>query len=184
MESLSNHRGVELHGRPAVFGKPPGMQKAKTHVQQHALVHVTASVLNQHISVTAAVYTYLSAGRWVQRTMANGFKSPSGILAIAGLMGLPLWLWAKRLNLCSNLPCYMLGHTTVSLCCVDILFVLRFMPGSLYASPLLGALVIVGRLLCASVEVWVRWAHVAGLLKQDEADCHKSSVTQASAKQS
>ena len=72
------------------------MQKAKTPVQQHALVHVTSSLLNQHISVSAANYTYLSAGRWVQWTMANGFKSPLGVLAIAGLMGLPLWLWACR----------------------------------------------------------------------------------------
>lgn len=98
---------------------------------------------------------FRQAPRWVQHTMANGFKSPLGILAIVGLMGLPLWLWACR-----------------------------FMPGSLYASPWLGAPVIIGRLFCASVETWVLWAHVAGLLRQDEADCHKSSVTQASARQS
>ncbi len=28
--------------------------------------------------------------------MADGFKTPSGALAIVGLMGLPLWLWACR----------------------------------------------------------------------------------------
>ena len=36
------------------------------------------------------------ATRWVQSVMANGFKSPAGVLAITGLMGLPLWLWACR----------------------------------------------------------------------------------------
>lgn len=48
------------------------------------------------------------------------------------------------------------------------------MPGSLYASPFLGALVIAGRLVCASVEVWVLYAHISGLLKQDKLDCDKS----------
>jgi hypothetical protein len=37
-----------------------------------------------------------SAARWVQSVMADGFKTPSGALAIVGLMGLPLWLWACR----------------------------------------------------------------------------------------
>ena len=52
------------------------------------------------------------------------------------------------------------------------------MPGSLYASPVLGIAVIVGRLVCASVELWVLLAHMHGLLEQDEV-CHsQSSVTQ------
>ena len=52
------------------------------------------------------------------------------------------------------------------------------MPGSLYASPVLGVAVIVGRLVCASVELWVLLAHMHGLLEQDEV-CHsQSSVTQ------
>ena len=41
------------------------------------------------------------------------------------------------------------------------------MPGSLYASPILGCIVITGRLLCASVEVWVLLAHARGLLQED-----------------
>ena len=40
--------------------------------------------------------TSKSCCRWVQSVMANGFKTPIGSLAIAGLMGLPLHLWACR----------------------------------------------------------------------------------------
>ena len=43
----------------------------------------------------------------------------------------------------------------------------RFMPGSIYASPILGCAVIIGRLICASVEVWVLLAHARGLLQED-----------------
>lgn len=79
------------------------------------------------------------APRWVLSVMANGFKTPAGVLAITGLMGLPLWLWSCR-----------------------------FMPGSVYAAPALGCIFVVGRLICASVEVWVLLAHIKGLLQQDE----------------
>ncbi|DBA85054.1 hypothetical protein WJX79_010359 [Trebouxia sp. C0005] len=92
---------------------------------------------------------FSQAPRWVQSIMADGFKTPSGALAVVGLMGLPLWLWACR-----------------------------YMPGSLYASPFFGVLVIVGRLVCASVEVWVLCAHISGLLQQDKLDCDKSVGTQ------
>ena len=30
---------------------------------------------------------------YVSAVMANGFRTPAGVLAVAGLMGLPLWLW-------------------------------------------------------------------------------------------
>ena len=43
------------------------------------------------------------------------------------------------------------------------------MPGSVYASPVLGGILIIGRLICASVEVWVLLAHITGLVQQDEA---------------
>ena len=45
----------------------------------------------------------------------------------------------------------------------------RFMSGSVYASPVLGCVLVIGRLMCASVEVWVLLAHIRGLLQQDEA---------------
>ena len=48
-------------------------------------------------------------------------------------------------------------------------FVFRFMPGSVYASPFLGFVLVIGRLVCASVEVWVLLAHITGLMQQDEA---------------
>ena len=34
-----------------------------------------------------------NAPSWVAAVMRNGFKSPAGILSVAGLFGMPLWLW-------------------------------------------------------------------------------------------
>jgi hypothetical protein len=36
---------------------------------------------------------FTRAPSWVQAVMRENFKSPAGALAVAGLMGLPLWLW-------------------------------------------------------------------------------------------
>ena len=55
------------------------------------------------------------------------------------------------------------------------------MPGSLYASPVLGVVVVVGRLMCASVEIWVLLAHVRGLLQEDELIHSKTSSNQSKA---
>lgn len=119
--------------------------------------------------------TKCSADRWVQSIMADGFKTPSGALAVVGLMGLPLWLWACRYSIhCFSAYQLYLSHCNFAL----TLLHLRYMPGSLYASPFFGVLVIVGRLVCASVEVWVLCAHISGLLQQDKLDCDKSVGTQ------
>ncbi len=37
--------------------------------------------------------SFSQAPAWVKAVMDNGFKTPGGILAISGLMGLPLWFW-------------------------------------------------------------------------------------------
>ena len=42
------------------------------------------------------------------------------------------------------------------------------MPGSVYASPVLGCILVFGRLICATVEVWVLLAHITGLIQQAE----------------
>ena len=37
-----------------------------------------------------------AAPPWAAAVMANGFRSPAGAAAVAGLMGCPLWAWAGR----------------------------------------------------------------------------------------
>ncbi|KAG2444197.1 hypothetical protein HYH02_009135 [Chlamydomonas schloesseri] len=81
-----------------------------------------------------------AAPAWVAAVMARGFKTPPGCLAIAGLMGCPLWLWA-----CRALP----------------------QPGP-WSHPALGAVLVAGRLLAAGVEVWLLGAHLRALLRSDE----------------
>ena len=83
---------------------------------------------------------FLSAPAWVSTVMKDGFKTPAGCLTIGGLMGLPLWLYARR-----------------------------FLPGTVFASPVLGMFAIAGRLLCASVECWVIASHLNALLNEDVA---------------
>ena len=39
---------------------------------------------------------FKDAPGWVRQVMANGFKTPIGAFAIAGLMGAPLWVWSIR----------------------------------------------------------------------------------------
>lgn len=56
----------------------------------------------------------------------------------------------------------------------------RFLRGSLLASPVVGALVVSGRLAAAAVEVWVLWQYLGDMLRADadalEANRHKHSV--------
>lgn len=74
----------------------------------------------------------------LQMVMKNGFRSPAGILAILGLMGCPLWLWSTR-----------------------------WLPGTLYSSAWVGAVVIPGRCVAAAVEMWVVVSHLGGILQED-----------------
>jgi hypothetical protein len=39
---------------------------------------------------------FTQAPRWVRAVMAGGLRSPAGGLAVAGLVGAPLWAWARR----------------------------------------------------------------------------------------
>ena len=41
------------------------------------------------------------------------------------------------------------------------------MPDNLFASPILGKVLIVGRLVCASVEFWVLYTYMKALLVED-----------------
>ncbi|KAG2494852.1 hypothetical protein HYH03_007092 [Edaphochlamys debaryana] len=83
---------------------------------------------------------FAGAPRWAQAVMANGFKTPAGVLAIGGLMLCPLWTWARG----------ALPHTP-------------------WAHPLLGLVLVPGRLLAAGVELWLLGSHVSRLLGDDVA---------------
>jgi hypothetical protein len=71
--------------------------------------------------------------------MRNGMRSPAGALAVAGLSGCPLWLYAR-----ASLP-----------------------PGSLAAAPAWGWVLVPGRLLAAAVECWVLARRTGQLLQED-----------------
>uniref|UniRef100_A0AAY4DKP2 CDP-diacylglycerol--inositol 3-phosphatidyltransferase n=1 Tax=Denticeps clupeoides TaxID=299321 RepID=A0AAY4DKP2_9TELE len=77
---------------------------------------------------------------WVRAIMANGFRTPPGLLTIAGLHVLPLWLYGGR-------------H---GMLCVPEWF------------EALGLAVLVGgRLLCLLVEMWCMWSHVQYLTENE-----------------
>ncbi|GMH39104.1 hypothetical protein BSKO_07002 [Bryopsis sp. KO-2023] len=81
---------------------------------------------------------FSNAPWWVKEVIRNGFKSPCGFVAITGLMGCPLWLWARR-----------------------------FLPDTMYSSQYIGWMVVPGRVLAAAVELWIIKRHLQGLLKED-----------------
>ncbi|KAL6471120.1 hypothetical protein MHYP_G00197700 [Metynnis hypsauchen] len=82
---------------------------------------------------------------WVQAVMANGFRTPLGVLTIAGLHGLPLWL-------------YGIQHGFLSL--------LFHVPHWLQIFCLL--LLAAGRLLCLAVEMWCILAHIKYLTRDED----------------
>ncbi|CAK0763931.1 hypothetical protein CVIRNUC_003107 [Coccomyxa viridis] len=79
-----------------------------------------------------------NAPSWVAAVMRNGFKSPAGILSVAGLFGMPLWLWSRR-----------------------------FLPEFCFGNLGIGAVLLAGRLLAASVEGWVLYEHLKVTLQED-----------------
>jgi hypothetical protein len=81
------------------------------------------------------------APRWVQLVMRNGFRSPFGVLAIAGLSGCPLWLFARS--------------------CLR--------PGTWLTTPAWALVLVPGRLLAAAVECWVVQRRMQQLTTQDAA---------------
>eukprot|EP00434_Breviolum_minutum_P012895 symbB.v1.2.011363.t1/scaffold741.1/size166877/7 len=77
----------------------------------------------------------------IARIMSNGFKTPMGVLTVAGLHFLPLYLWLIRVVSALRFPAFYF----------------------------LGILLCLGRLLGLAAEVWVVKRHVAELLRQDAA---------------
>ena len=47
---------------------------------------------------------------WATAVMKNGFRTPAGALAVAGLFGLPLWLWYKNTPLYARAPSPLQEH--------------------------------------------------------------------------
>lgn len=72
---------------------------------------------------------------------AGGFRSPAGALAMAGLFGLPLWLYSR-----ACLP-----------------------PGGPLTADAWGLLLLPGRLLAAAVEAWLVGRRLGQLLGEDAA---------------
>ncbi|KAJ9534719.1 hypothetical protein QJQ45_013088 [Haematococcus lacustris] len=78
---------------------------------------------------------FAAAPPWVELLMGAHFRTPLGALMVLGLMGCPMWLWAR-----SALPALPLPWAAV------------------------GCVVVAGRLLAAAVEVWVLHRFLLGLL--------------------
>lgn len=70
--------------------------------------------------------------------MRNGFKNPAGAFVVVGLMGCPLWVWARR-----------------------------WIHGVIWTSWAVGTPLVAGRLLGAAVEVWILRAHLRAILLED-----------------
>jgi len=81
---------------------------------------------------------FVEAPYWVKAVMRNGFKNPSGVFVVVGLMGCPLWLWATR-----------------------------WLPGTAYSSLLLGVPLIAARCVGAALEGWIVVTYLAALLNED-----------------
>ncbi|XP_014673526.1 PREDICTED: CDP-diacylglycerol--inositol 3-phosphatidyltransferase 1-like [Priapulus caudatus] len=79
----------------------------------------------------------------VRKTMADGFKTPLGILVIAGLHALPICVYAVTTGVLPQAS-FDAGITLV-----------------------LATILVVGRTLCAVVELWCIGAHAHLLLKED-----------------
>ncbi|KAI8474395.1 MAG: hypothetical protein J3K34DRAFT_407636 [Monoraphidium minutum] len=82
---------------------------------------------------------FAAAPRWAAAVMADGFRTPLGAAAVAGLMGCPLWAWAVR-----HLP-----------------------PGCWQSLRFWGLLLVPCRLLAAAVEAWVLAAYCGRLADAD-----------------
>lgn len=82
---------------------------------------------------------------WVKAVMAKGFKTPLGVLTIAGLHVLPVWLYGYHHGVLSST--------------FDI---------SRWFQGLVLLVLIAGRLLCMSVEMWCIWTHVRNLTDTED----------------
>lgn len=82
----------------------------------------------------------------VQAIMANGFRTPLGLLVVSGLHCLPLWLYCSHHGLLLPLSLPHWAHVSVTV------------------------LLIVGRTLAFVAEAWCIWTHIKFLTKEENKD--------------
>ncbi|XP_011617280.1 uncharacterized protein [Takifugu rubripes] len=90
--------------------------------------------------------SFAASPRFVQAVMANGFRTPLGLWVVSGLHCLPLWLYMHHKGL--QLPVWIQGLGTF--------------------------LLVTGRLLALSVEMWCIWTHVKYLTSDETPENKKS----------
>ncbi len=121
---------------------------------------------------------FKDAPGWVRWVMAAGFKTPQGTLVLAGLFGLPFWLWALRCvkhrgssplhtpatrQSCLARSELVGAHATFNRRTFDA--VQRLVPGE--AQWLLTGVLACGRGMAAAVELWVLKRHLGDILAAD-----------------
>lgn len=93
---------------------------------------------------------FKNAPSWVLMVMGSNFKNVTGAFAVVGLMGCPLYFWTRfNFKRFRPGPCKRLILATV------------------IENPIVGAVVVLGRLLAAAVEVWAVQRHFRELLQED-----------------
>eukprot|EP00927_Polykrikos_kofoidii_P009559 TRINITY_DN13993_c1_g5_i1.p1 TRINITY_DN13993_c1_g5~~TRINITY_DN13993_c1_g5_i1.p1 ORF type:complete len:257 (+),score=42.65 TRINITY_DN13993_c1_g5_i1:150-920(+) len=101
---------------------------------------------------------FANAPGFVSAVMKNGFRTPLGALTVAGLHFLPLWLWLAQ-------PLWDQGGGAakgIAVSFVGGVFIRHRLP-----MQILGAALLLGRCVAASVEVWVVSRHFGAILQRD-----------------
>lgn len=96
--------------------------------------------------------SFSAAPGWAKAVMAHGFKTPVGVLAIAGLHVLPIWLYVRQQR--SSLAVWGPLQPLVD-------------------SPAMLGVFLLGRAVCLTVELWVLFKHCDNLLVDDVAEKRK-----------
>ncbi|XP_046446243.1 uncharacterized protein LOC124195730 [Daphnia pulex] len=97
--------------------------------------------------------SFANAPSYVKRVMAEGFKTPYGILAIGGLHVLPIWMFGWQHNVFET-------HFS-------------FLPTWIILSGFI--ILLSGRILCAMVELWCVKVHIQCLLMDEKQNNSKNS---------
>ncbi|XP_073347014.1 uncharacterized protein [Pagrus major] len=95
--------------------------------------------------------SFTTSPRFIQAIMANGFRTPLGTWVVSGLHCLPLWLYGCQWGLLAHwlyLPSWIQTLGTV--------------------------LLVAGRLLALSAEIWCVWTHIEYLTSDEEPEGKKN----------
>ena len=110
------------------------------------------SVSNSTTPLSTSVTTFSSSSPpfWVRRCFANGFKSPAGCFVIAGVHGLPPWLYGVTFVV-------VVGRTEGGALSASPWLVYELLATF---SPVVLPVLICGRIFAAAVEMWIVWDHI------------------------